>query len=290
MRSKDRPASEKLGYLKNQTRRVDGPDKSSTEFPDISTFASMSYAEYFDEMRENPLIVVDECQKAFFQFQTGIRRQLYELVALIYGFAQILYADEATRTSFLQRPFWEDRTYKKKDYLRMAFQFCFKAAQGEPSYHRACTYARALEGFFKESIPMEDIPALIENAGGIEKLARLNKKRSDGENTTTSPEEEVADDPFIDGDDEEGAKRQRPADDFLGDLDDDTSPSSRKRPLALQPPNWDPSRDLVVSMEPTELEEAMSCRRGRKLRLDLIVADKVGEWPTFKVQKMHWRN
>lgn len=290
MRSENRTASEKLGVLKIQPRRLGESDNSSTEFPDISAFASMSYTEYFREMRENPLAVVDECQKAFFQFQTSIRRQLYELVALIYGFALILHSDEATRASFLKKPYWENHAYKKKDHLRMAFQFCLKASKGESNYGRACTYARALSSFFKQGVPMEEIPDLIEKHGGIEELAQKNKKRLEGESKALPPGDEGEPNPTIDEDDDSESERQPPLYDFLADLDDGKSSSPRKRSLASQPPNWDPSRNLVVSMEPTELQQAISGRRGGKLRLDLIVVDRVGGWSTFKVENMRWRD
>jgi hypothetical protein len=292
-RSEAHGAVENLGNLKIEARRGDGPTKPSQKFPNIAAFAEVSYTKFFREMRENPLQVVDECQKAFLQFHTSIRRQLYELVALIYGFAVILREDESMRAGFLQKSFWKDRTYQKKNYLRMAFQFCLNTSQGEADYHRALTYARALSDFFRNDIPMEDIPALIEEANGIEKLAQLEKKRrKEAEGTQVADEEdedELLDQPIGGVDDEPDDERRKQADDIFADLDDGNRPPSSNRSIALRPRNWDPRCDLVVSMKPAQLEEAMSSRRGQKLQLDLIVSD-TGDWLTFKVQKMRWRS
>lgn len=168
--------SHSLGNLNFESSKA-GPLRTRPSFPTYGTLEAIDYTQYFSIMKTDPLATIDECKVAFVSLDRSFRRQRYELIALIYGFATLARADEDLRHGFMQKQFWEGRTYKlsEENILRLAMQFCLEARQGSTLYHRALTYARALSGFFEDGQPMEDIPDLIEEAGGIEKLALNNR-------------------------------------------------------------------------------------------------------------------
>jgi hypothetical protein len=300
MRSENHAAPENLGDLKIQARRVDGLESPLRDFPDMSGFESMSYKSFFSEMKENPLQIVDRCQTAFFSLETNFLRQRYELIALIYGFAMIVRDDEAMMRAFLQKPFWKQRSYKPgKSVLRMAFQYCLMSKNGDPTYHRACTYARALSGFFKEDIPMEKIPALIEKGRGIEKLARQNAKEGsdDDDSDAASEEMEEIDLPLDELIDEQEEPEGVPAvpiggglndkRDFFSDLDDgDKAPLDHRETFEVRPPKLNPASDLVLDLTPAFMKKAMRFEEGRRIKIIAVVSGEKGSWRSFTAESL----
>lgn len=300
VRSKNRTASENLGDLIIQARRVDGLESPLRDFPDMSGFESMSYKSFFSKMKENPLQIVDRCQTAFFSLETNFLRQRYELMALIYGFAMIVRDDEAMMRAFLQKPFWKDHTYRLgKNVLRMAFQYCLMSKNGDPTYHRACTYARALSGFFKENIPMEKIPALIEKGRGIEKLARQNAKEGldDDDSDAASEEMEEIHLPPDEAMDELNEPESDPATpigggmngkwDSFSDLDDgDKAPPDHRETFEVRPPKLNPASDLVLDLTPAFMKKAMRCEEGRKIRIIAVVSGEKGTWRSVRAESL----
>lgn len=289
-RSGKQTSTENLGNLKIQPRRDDGPERSSQDFPDMSGFESMSYKKYFAEMKVAPLDVVDRCQTALFSLDTNFLRQRYELMALNYGFAMIVRDDEALMASFRAKPFWKDRRYKpNKNILRMVFQYCLMTSKGDPKYHRACTYARALSGFFNDNVPMEQIPSLIEEAGGIEKLAELNKKSPKEEDVQLAPDKEYEDDSSDTSDnsnsevedDDQVEVRPQADDDLFGDLDHGDASSSRPRAAAVfRPPKLAEGEYIYVAMTPAQEKKTLRCgnEETHEVLIKATVSGKDGEF------------
>lgn len=296
--SGSRAKSENLGDLKIQGRRIAGLEKPLRNFPEMSGFESMSYKSFFSKMKENPLQTVDQCQTAFFSLETNFLRQRYELMALIYGFAMIVRDNDAMMREFLKKPFWKDHTYKLgKDVLRMAFQYCLMSRSNDSTYHRACAYARGLSGFFKEGIPMENIPALIEKAGGIEKLASPDAKpRSDApHDEAIAREMEEADHPQDELMDERESEPSTPVVDGRNGKwdfpDDDLDNENKAMPdypetLEIRPPKLNPARDLVLDLSPKYMKRAMRCEKGRRIQIIAVVSGDEGTWRSFKAESL----
>lgn len=297
MRSENHAAPENLGDLKIPARQRDGLERQLRNFPNMSGFESMSYKTFFSTMKEDPLRTVDQCQTAFLSLETNFRRQLYELLALIYGFALIVRDDEEMMWEFLQKPFWKDHTYKLgKNVLRMAFQYCLMSKMGDKIYHRACTYERCLSSFFEESVPMEKIPALIEEAGGIEELACQNAKlRSGDPHGETFPREmdEVDHRPDQETDEPETESATPPGGNnndkwnFLNDLDDgNKTPADHREAREVRPPKVNPASDLILDLSPKHMKRAMRCEEGSKIQIIAVVSGEKGRWRSFRAESL----
>ena len=114
-----------------------------------------------------------ECRDRLNKVEGGFNKQKYEALADAYNYAQYIAEDEDAFQELAEDEFFADRrkTLKQEDALRLAMVFLLEADAG-PLYERACNYTRALQPFFRDKIEAEEIPDLIEDAGGIERLYR----------------------------------------------------------------------------------------------------------------------
>jgi hypothetical protein len=287
-------AEESFGNRKVASEHERTTKRKTPKFPEMSGFASMSYKEQFPEMKRHPLEMVDRCQTAFTRLETSFRRQRYEMVALVYGFALIARDDPATLSAFKEKPFWEHRKYTvNSGVLQLAMQYCLSAPNDSTMYGRACTYARALSSFFDQDVPMEKIPKLIEDAGGLDKLARQNgdpdapdprgKKRP-----TSAARAVVLDsDARVDRD-----VHRELSDDSDDDLPNGSSerqgsapmddPATQRRGRSAHPPQPDWTRQALVDMGTKRLARATSYPDGTIVSFDAIITGEPGEWRKFE--------
>ena len=231
-------------------------------------------------MQQKPLEVIDNCQSALVSFEVTGRKALYELLALIYSFAQMIEKDEVLRRKFFEKQFWIGRTYKpnRQKLLRHVFRFCMKAEPPTTGYDRACSYARALEDFFNEGVPAGEVAERIHKAGGVEQLEFLAKQTGQNaavksiqsgfeENDEEDDEEDNNDDKLFNDNDEESevadADSDRSAD---GQPHNEVAGSASERSLS-NAPRFDPRKHLLIETSDKQLFQLLARRRDGVLSL-----------------------
>ena len=105
--------------------------------------------------------------------ERGYHQQRRIIVAKAYALAFVLQGKRSKRDEFYADDFWNGRKKdpQKGSILRNVMVFVLGSHDG-PDYDRACSYAKGLEEAFVTNVDPDQIPAIIDRAGGLEKLYR----------------------------------------------------------------------------------------------------------------------
>ncbi len=228
------PRTEKKGGQNKAGQGKPKPDKKEVEvdFDEIPTEPDLPPVEELTDGEGAPrqLIHVRRCFRAL---EVGSRARLHALLATVYGLALIMAEDFEIWQQLCDHPEWEGvrnspQHHHQDEALHYAMRFAV-GLEGTEASRRASKYARALQGFFDDRVPADQIPDLIEEGHGIEQLARENVK---------SPREPAPGDPPL----------KKPTEDLDSDDDDDT----------------DDSDDRLTSSEDAEEEDESGGRGAAK--------------------------
>jgi hypothetical protein len=130
---------------------------------------------------QDPLTAVECCQNRVTLFECGHHEQLYHYIAVAYAIAYQLQHNPDAWRSFTQLSFWSFRKkrLRAKDSgkaLLHVMVFVF-SARSKAAYDRICTYATAVETYFRDAIPCTEVAAKIKQDGGVEALMKRVRTR-----------------------------------------------------------------------------------------------------------------
>lgn len=177
-------------------------------------------------IKENPLGVAAEAKHKLGKVQTGYRRELYAVLAMIVGIARHYYHDYKSWKLFFDQPFFQTGKQKPKarthhtDTLRHTMNYVFDA-KSKQARSRTGKYAAALNSMMIIGVPVHLLAEEIEKAGGIEKLyeaylEREAHKPKKGRKQARTEEEYIATTQYCDLD---GKKDSESKDMTLNDLE-----------------------------------------------------------------------
>jgi hypothetical protein len=142
------------------------------------------------DVQDDPWNTLKRCKTAWSTTEMGYHRHLYVFAATGISFARSALEREDLRVSLYNQPVFSMKMRldskvvpTPRKMLRRSFQYLLDGASG-PAYERATNYAVGLEDFVTSSIAIEDIPAAIEAAGGVEELYKKKKEAKNRQDET----------------------------------------------------------------------------------------------------------
>ncbi|MDR7039170.1 hypothetical protein J2X36_003943 [Methylobacterium sp. BE186] len=212
---------------------------------------------------------VSASRETLISLQAASREGLRCELANACGIAIYLRSNELQWLAFLERneiDSAEARKPQQAEALRCVLS-CIVPGRGKQQKKRVSKYFKALNPFVEAEADINEIPQLIKDAGGIERLARKEAKKKGKTKTLKHAAEPIPDET------ESVFFKYQPSADFLADLRDDID-------------YREPGHILEISLTEKQLGRIMGIEPGQKARVTFVRIAERGSWKKYSATKI----